>query len=257
MITTINIFKLFETYNHNLKLIEEGLIKTHNIEKSLQILLNYVTDKEISIIDSKIIKNRIIIEYGSMSLSFFLQNLTLITNLGYFITKVRVSINEYKYTYSWNKFKDLLNESLFTKLTKIELRIEAIFDDEIEINDNKLYHVTYNYLTDKILKTGLIPKSNNVMQYHPDRVYLIKSIDDAKTYMNSKDNYFIFNPDKDKKINIKQQEYNLSQLEYTILEINITDLDLKFYQDPNYNKGFYTINSISPKNIKIYNDNDN
>lgn len=254
MITEINIFKLFEAYNYNLKLIEEGLIKTHDINKSLDVLLNYVTDKDISIINSEIHKNRIIIEYGSMSLSFFLQNLTLITNLGYFITKVRVSINEYKYTYSWNNFKEILDENLFKKLTKIELRLEAVFDNVIEINTNKIYHVTYNYLVDKILKIGLIPKSNNVMQYHPDRLYLVQSIEDAQTYINSKNNYFIFYPDKDKKINIKQQEYNLSQLEYTILEIDITNLNLKFYQDTNYNKGFYTLNTIPPTNIKIYND---
>ena len=252
MITNINIFKLFEAYHHNLKLIDEGLIKTHDINKSLQILLNYTTDKDIGIISSGINNNKIHIKYGSISLSTFLENLTLITNLGYFITKVKTTSDKLTYTYSWVKFKDILNEDFFTKLDAIELILEPIFDKEININTDTIYHVTYNYLADKILKKGLVPKSNNIIQYHPDRIYFIKNIEDAKTYINSKDNYFIFNPDKDKKINIKQQEYNLSQMEYTILKIDISNTDYTFYQDPNYSKGFYTLNSISPKNILIY-----
>ena len=38
---------------------------------------------------------------------------------------------------------------------------------------------------------------------------------------------------------------------YIIYEINLENLDINIYDDPNYEHGFYVIDNIEPKRIKI------
>ena len=43
-----------------------------------------------------------------------------------------------------------------------------------------LYQITPTVNVDKILKIGLVPKSRSKASYHPDRVFLSKSLEDIE-----------------------------------------------------------------------------
>ena len=187
--------------------IVEGLIFTHPSDKSKNILLRRFPELKIEIET----EGEIYVE--NQPPQELKKYLPIITNLGYFISKLTINGKE------WIKEFD-------EKTKPIAFILEAKYDLEVLIPD-KLYHCSPLKYKDKILKIGLIPKSNNKISNHPDRIYLTDNIDKS----------------------IKFGEY-LGD-EFCIYEIDGKCLS-KLYSDVNLrNNGFYTLNNIQPKYIKI------
>jgi len=206
-----------EEYNLNLT---EGLIKTTNIGKTLNILekkysLKFIFSKS---------KNSFYIKTFSTDIDTLNNGIIKdANNLGWFPSYIETE----EYTGKWDE--------KYFKEGEIKLRFEAKFDEEIVENiPDTLYHITPTQNADKILKIGLVPKSRSKASYHPDRVYLSNDLDDIE--------------------NLGEMFYQKTGInDWTILKIK-TDMVpgnyLKLYTDPNYKQGYYTLNNIPSQAIE-------
>ena len=206
-----------EEYDLNL---QEGLIKTTNIGKTLNILEKKYSSKFIFTKS----KNSFYIKTFSTDINTLLNGIIKdANNLGWFPSFMETE----DHTGKWD-------EKYFKK-GEIKLRFEAKFDEEIvEKIPEILYHITPTQNADKILKIGLVPKSRSKASYHPDRVYLSKDLEDIE--------------------NLGEMFYQKTRIKnWTILKIdtNMVPGDyLRLYTDPNYEQGYYTLNNIPPQAIE-------
>lgn len=258
MITSINLFRIYENYIQSEKELNEGLIKTYPIDKSFDILLNkidpYVDDVPRA---SSIKGNRILLTCNRLSISEFINLLTTINNLGYFISTIKPYIGTMFKSYSFIDFKTrFFDENNLNKFTSYDIIIEAKYDIIHNTTNTKLYHATEDIYVEKILKNGLVLKSYNTMIDYPERIYVTDNILESKKFIDSKISYFKFNQDKDvdKKIN-KDTYRKKSDTPYVILEIDNSNLDLTLYIDPNMKNAYFILDTISPQRIKISNEN--
>jgi len=96
--------------------------------------------------------------------------LPIITNLGYFIGKLTINGQEWIKDYN-------------TETRPIAFILEAKYDHQVEIPD-MLYHASPIKFKDKILKSGLTPKSGNKLSNHPERVYLTDDLEKSIKFGN-------------------------------------------------------------------------
>jgi hypothetical protein len=212
---------LLEIYKEEYELnLQEGLIKTTNIGKTLNILekkysLKFTFTKS---------KNSFYIKTFSTDINTLLNGIIKdANNLGWFPSFMETE----EYTGKWDE--------KYFKEGEIKLRFEAKFDEEVVENiPSILYHITPAQNSDKILNIGLVPKSRSKSSYHPDRVYLSKDLKDIE--------------------NLGEMFYQKTGVkDWSILKIE-TDMVpgdyLKLYTDPNYTQGYYTLNNIPPQAIE-------
>lgn len=219
---------LLETYKEEYELnLKEGLIKTTNIGKTINLLKKYFPDVFITKGDK-----RFIISTDNPNIENIKKLLTNINNFGWFPSFFRYITKEDKIVSDkWND--KIIN--ILDKLESISITFEAKFDEEIVENiPSILYHITPTQNADKILNIGLVPKSRSKASYHPDRVYLSKDLEDIE--------------------NLGEKFYQKTGIKnWTILKIE-TDMILgdylKLYTDPNYKQGYYTLNNIPPQAIE-------
>lgn len=104
-----------------------------------------------------------------------------------------------------------------------------------------LYHWTPSYNLESILKSGLLPKSENSTFDYPERVHLLPGNLPLIELLNIGEQLCDYN--KNKKNNG----------EYVLLQISTKDLpsDMEFFPDPRYVGGFYTESPIPPSLIKV------
>lgn len=253
MVTNITTYKLIT----DLILLEnnfnEGLIMTHDIHDSKN-ALEYFFDLDTQLISLNIDNNKMILSITEFNINKFTEFLILITNLGYFVSKMKI-YNQYNIPININltDFKNkYLDNSILKNITKYDIILEPKFDIKHQLKTTILYHVTEEKYLNKILKNGLIAKSKNTLSEYPERIYFVYNIDDAKQYINNKQFYYLRNynkmkqPDKSKYI----------QINYIILQIKLLiNNNIVFFEDPNFKgKGIYTYNNISPENISIINE---
>jgi hypothetical protein len=227
-----HIFKIYEMHKEEFQ-IYEGLILSHplyrveNILKSrFHIKVNYKDNK----FNLTHIFNLNYIE-AKRELDDILQ---ITNNLGWFPSYMSSMSNQkFKESkFSIEDFEKFITDSFIS----INFSFEAKYDISEERYPRILYHVCDAIHVDKILKQGLVPRSRSKKAFHPERVYLVKTLDNAYemgTELNR----------------------NNTNKEWAILEIDTATLDyLKLFRDPNYiNKGFYTLNNISPFCITLNN----
>jgi hypothetical protein len=115
----------------------------------------------------------------------------------------------------------------------ISLQYESKFDIRVDNVPSKLYHLTTIEKLDKILRVGLTPKSSTKFFSFDDRIYFsrtVKSLIDFsfKKFQITKKNLFV------------------------VLEIDGDNLPhgMRFFRDPNFFNGLYTLENIKPKDIK-------
>ena len=196
--------------------IVEGLIHTHPIEKSVNILKRRFPELTIEAeSDGEIyIENQ-----PPQKLEKYLP---IITNLGYFISKLTIDGREWIKEYNKN-----------TK--PIAFILEAKYDYQVEIPE-ALYHASPIKFKDKIIKFGLTPKTGNKLSNHPERIYLTDDLNkaiDFGNYLREEDN---------------NEWYKNGYCVYSVKGIGIS----KLYSDVNFRKdGFYTLNNIKSENIKL------
>lgn len=153
--------------------ISEGLIFTHPIDKSINILKRRFPELNIEVeSDGEIyIENTI-----KQKLNVYLP---IITNLGYFISLYTIDGSK------WIKTYDEDTEAL-------AFYLEPKYDIQVNVPD-VLYHASPIKYKDKISKIGFIPKTGNKLSNHPDRIYLTDNIDVAYYFGKSfNDGYCIY-----------------------------------------------------------------
>jgi hypothetical protein len=232
---------MINSYSEYLNLIKEGLIKTYNIEKysgTLDIEFNAIGIKFELDIKSKFKFDLRILNPNKLNQNQLDMIITICNNLGYYpsfiyITNEKGKINSFIYDKNF-----LSNKYFYLKLT-----FEAKYEDGLYKNDLKIpeqaYHLTKQKYKEKILYNGLYPKSYNRKTKHPDRIYLFYDLNDYIDLLNGL------------KIN---DSFKLENNEYILLEVKLND-KMIIHTDPNYDKGFFTYDNITPKCIKVIKEN--
>jgi hypothetical protein len=212
---------LLETYREEYELnLQEGLTKTTNIGKTIEFLKKFSNNK----VEIERKDNTFKVIFKEKDIKFLKDFLRDVNNLGWFPSYIQTPT----YGGKW--------EERYYNPHKSIIRFEAKFDKEIIENiPSILYHITPTQNADKILRIGLVPKSRSKASYHPDRVYLGKSINGIEKLAS-------------------QMSLRTGDKNFTILKID-TDLVpgdyLKLYTDPNYSKeAYYTLNNIPPQAIE-------
>lgn len=234
--------KYLEFYNKfYIKQLTEGLISTADIKKAEVILSRVFHKLEFNYVIAKIIetstlfikfKNKIISQNDYMNI------LSTINTCGYFISEYNFydkNDNEIdKLIHSNNITEDFIY-GLFNKMNNSEFTmiiIESKFNSVIQV-PKYIYHLTLSKNYDKIMKKGLIPKTNNRRTMHLDRIYFgldrINTLGLASQFGSGE--YFLLEIDTDKLI-------------------NKNDIKPTFYDDPDFsNNGIYTYSNIPPRAI--------
>lgn len=195
--------------------IVEGLIHTHHIKKSSDILKRRFPELKIEIEND----GEIFIQNMNGKLSKYLP---IITNLGYFISKITTNGQDWEIDYN--------DDSI-----PIALYLEPKYDYLVDI-PTILYHTSPLKFKDKISKYGLSPRSGNKISKHPERIYLTDDINNAILF----GEYL--------KTEEKNQWYINGYCVYSIDGSYLT----KLYSDINFREGgYYTMNNISPIGIKL------
>lgn len=199
-------------------LIGEGLIMTHDIWKVAQHLNTYMGKKWHVMMYEK---------DGSIILSPKTEDKNLdyiikyLDNMGYYLA----DFYSPNLGFLGGKYKG-------DDWTHVEFN--AKYDMEYHPNNEFVYHVTDAKYVPKILKNGLIPKSKNKMNPHPDRIYLTDNIES----LNAITNEFVIGGYIENPVQLK---------------ISCRRLYIKYMSDPKFNGGFYTTQNIPPQNIEIFN----
>jgi hypothetical protein len=235
---------MIKKFNEYLETLNEGIIKTTDIDQTINSSHNFLSKLKI---DYEITKfnNKILLKINSFD------NIHLIRDIFNTIESYFINMNgwfpstmDLESIHNSNKILSYNNEYLIARqnfLKSVTLYFESKFDIE-DIIPNKLYHLSIQNFEKGIIKYGLVPKEKSKLTQHPDRIYVCKTIQDCKNLIYQMKFYYsnlkIENPKN--KINDK----------WIIYEIDTTSVN-KLYKDPNYNNGFYILNPIKPSDIKI------
>jgi hypothetical protein len=193
--------------------ISEGLIKTHPIDKSVDIIKRRFPNVDVSTEDD----GEIVVSNLSDKLSVY--NI-LFTNLGYFISLVDIDNK-------WNKVVDL------DKVVDAVI-LEPKYDIKVAV-PKSLYHASPLKYKDKILSNGLILKALSKVSLHPDRIYLTDDLMTCKMFAS----------------NLPKDKLPFYQDGYCIYSIDTNYID-DLYSDINLRKsGYYVDYNIPPNAIKL------
>lgn len=243
MLTNINIYRLFENLILSDIKLNEGLIMTHDLYESVEIINNFLGFDGYSTVN----KNKIEVEIDTVKFENVIELLTILNNLGYYTAVLEIKINNRVHKFTLNKLKDnnKFNKNTFDTFEHIKIILEPKYDTKHKLNSDIIYHVTEERYLNRIIKNGLIAKSKNNKTDHPERIYFTYNIEDSKQYIKSKKQHYLYN---DRKLRKSDKYYDTN---FIILEVIIPD-NLIFYKDPNFkDKGIYTYDNIVPKNIKV------
>ena len=124
---------------------------------------------------------------------------------------------------------DFLNH----KVGNVFLQYEAKFDIEMHKIPDTLYHLTTCDKLNKILKNGLTPRTSTQYFNFENRIYL--------------------STDKDVLINFAKQKSNINKTDcFIILKLYISTFTdrIRFFKDPNFKEGIYTLENIPKETIE-------
>ena len=224
--------KTYNIYESEFK-IYEGLILSHPLYKVVKILKNNFNITNINHNDNKF-NLQFVFNSNYLNAKNELDNLLKVTNnLGWFPSYMSSFTNKNfkESVFSLNNFK----EFIIYEFNNINFSFEAKYDILLDKYPTILYHVCDAKYVNKILKYGLIPKSRSKKSFHPERVYL------AKTLENAYEIATIFNKEGSNK-------------EWAIIEVDTSTIQeyLKLFKDPIYlDKGYFTLNNITPYCLKL------
>jgi hypothetical protein len=216
--------------------LSEGLIKTTNISKSIEIIERNLVNMGSFTVNTNDNKFSIIF-YDLKDKYGFDYILTICNNLGWFPSCFKVWMNDRTNVFSWKDLEFLISK--IKKSDKVLLYFEAKFDKEIS-KPSLAYHVFCDLNLSKIKKFGLVPKSLNKITSHPERIYLSKTLEKSLEIGEKLKNINLFN------------DYNkYKDINYGIVEIDLKNIDCKCFVDPNYPNGFYILNNIPSENLSF------
>jgi hypothetical protein len=224
--------KIYEYYKSEFDLYE-GLITSYSLYRVIDILKRKNYDVKPNFKNNTFTLFHIFSDDASSAIKEHNDIMKITNTCGYFCSSILDIDNVRNYQkYDKNKVNYLIKKDI----NSILFSFEAKYDILIENIPDTLYHLTPTKYVSKILKFGLVPKNRSKKSYHPERIYLTYKIEDITK--------------------ICMEFYKISgNKEWTILKINtdiISDY-LKLYKDPNFlEKGVYTLNTIHPMSISIY-----
>ena len=160
--------------------------------------------------------------------------------LGWFPAMIQLDDSGYKKKYS-STVNDILKSNTLTY--PLVIVYEAKYDQEIDITDGYLYHVTPDIKYPRILTAGLTPKSQAKISNHPGRIYFIHKFNhEPISYFKMIADMF-YNTYKNK--DLVRDMY--------VLQIDVSKVkNTKFYKDNNFLVGdaVWTNENIPPYAIK-------
>lgn len=235
------------------KLLEEGLIHTYPIKTAVKII-----KRELFPFDLKF-KVEVEEETDSIFIKGYSESFVdvdilkifrIISLCGYFPSTLQFyDIDDNLIDFiKYRELKNKKEEDSFISEVKskniksyfIEIICEAKFNKRIYDVPKKLYHVTHfsDGKIDKILKNGLVPKSNSKRAFHTERIYMgfnLMATKNLAYQFDVKGVYILFEIDTQK---IGSNKLLLKDY-------------LRIYEDPDYFKGgCYTYQNIPPNCIK-------
>lgn len=245
------------SFNEYVTKINEGLIKTYPIEKTVndlrKLLLRYNINFDIIIYDNTFILKMLNFN-NCVDLSDKLEIIlsTCFDLYGWFPSEMTMeNIYGMKNTKKFNKSELLwIKDNILTVDITFESKYDLVENDIPE----KLYHLTIKQFDNNILKNGIIPKSKSKLTLHDydGRIYLCKSINECealiprmKLFYSTEKNNILFNPKNVDKIYKKNIMWVIFEVDTVLGKIT------KLYKDPNYLNGYYVLDNISKDSIKI------
>jgi hypothetical protein len=227
------------------KLVYEGLIVTYQIGSVITMIQqkwNFVKVRRGQTgfgFESNDFK--IFIDISNINQIDFDDLLRILNTSGWFIAKIIGYFNKQIIS---NYDKDTIDEKSITKfieetnsINMIEFSIEAKFDLEADKKfwPEYLYHVTHEKIIGKIKKKGLIPKSQNKMAIHPERIYLVANKDFAEKQL-----YYEL-----------RNKSNYKSENWFILTIRTSEFQrfTRLFKDQNCEYACYTLSNIPPRAI--------
>lgn len=231
-------------FEANQMALNEGLILSHPIDKSIKVIEN--AGYEVVIFKTEKFNNRFFIEVNELHTD--ITKLFKITdNLGWYCAEIRDKLNgkidNIKYTRA-----NLKNH--FEKYDTVLILFEPKFDVALNPYDfDYLYHFTKLIHLDRIKQYGLTPKTQNKNSIHPERVYLALTATAAEKFGRKAE--VRVNKTKLPDLHNRPEDYNVG----VILKIDVRAIPsyFKLYADPNYYKeGCFTLNTIPYSAIGIF-----
>lgn len=230
-----------KTFNEYLLSLNESRVKTVGVMQANDMLSGWLRFYKLLFeIEINIKQNTYylkIINSENFNIDKFKMIINMSENLGYFPSLLDIDdkniFEEFKNS-NETDFIEFLKKYNIGDFKTIEIKFESWQDKDIEQEDipDIIYHVCreVNYI--KIKKHGLAPKSKSKRSYHPDRIYLIFTLDSAEHLKDI--------------LSLETNE------EYIILEIMVDDnlrTTLFLKVDANYSNGYYTTTNIHPNYI--------
>ena len=256
--TYIDINSYYNLYDKYIDSINEGLIYTYPNDIFIK---SFIKETGISdmfyqfIINNTNTKIIQIILYLDEYDLFYNKIKQYIYKCGYFILICQKDIES-------NQVSLLIEPKYIVEITSKDDKFDQIYDGNNDNVKNKcngiLYHITLASKYNKILNTGLIPKSGNKRSNHPERIYLFPK---NKLKILNKSIFEIY---------AKRLYYKVGTTEYidsvkpyifdNKLEIAVLKIDLykypqlkyRFFEDPNWSDAVFTYEPVHPICVDLY-----
>jgi hypothetical protein len=212
--------------------VDEGLIYSYSYDKVIEKIQNLMNKYDIDYDIALDFGIHLKIKLNNNRFYFYNDIKKLLNVAGYYISN-------WKNTYEPFKIKKLNIDDI-----KNNNYLELILNKRYDFVDNSinifLYHVSEKSKLDKILKQGLIPKSNNMIENHPDRIYLFNNVESCENFINEKNEI----------LNINREDYIIFKVDMRLIK------KIKLYKDSKFNDKYgalYTYDNIDPISLTIFN----
>lgn len=204
--------------------VNEGLIKTYPIEKTIEYIKSYF-----NLYDGQIVQKT-----GENDISYIG---VIIPTIGDNIKLIKKAMGACGY-YLGSPKEENIPENDWVWL-QFEPKIQEKVSEQLRNKEKTLLHLTPAYNVGKINKIGFSPRCKNDLFNFPSRVY-----------------FLLGSTRKEEVINIGRQLFNSNNSlgnngEYALFTFDVSKIpiDVELFLDPNYPHGVYTNSNIKPDTI--------
>lgn len=234
-----NIFEYYETFN---EILEEGIFKSHPAEDIFRILKKHFNVERIESNAYRPAENEIGIQFDTYRDSVSTYGSSEVSVISLVVPENHPQIEDIKRFFKLCGW--VLSES--TNFPGSENFIIYTFEkrrqeDELPV-PKFLYHLTPENKLNKILINGLVPKAQNKLSEHPERIYFFLTRDLTLNYKLYADSFWE-----------STHENTPRNINYILLKIDTKKCrdGFKIYGDPNMIRGVWTFDNVPPEAITI------
>lgn len=225
------------TFKNYILQIQEGLIKTEDLNTTVGIIDRMLVDVNLWYIINKDENNsKFNITFDSIIQKNHIDGIFgRVNSLGYYCSYFKLIKNIKSKNFAWVDIDDYIDKS--KNCDSVSFYFESKFDKLLDHKPDILYHVCNVVNLKNILRVGLYPKSKSKHTSHPDRIYVTLHFNTAQKMIDN----FKF----DDSINGKNNEYLILKIDISSDYYN----NIKLFKDPNFTGGYYTYENIKPIDI--------